>query len=149
MNIRTRAPSRRYHRSGRDGMLGARLLVALVALLSTLRPASGAAVVRVSCRDGEPLIHSRSGFDRPRPFTANVLCDADERDDGRCVVRASVVRLQNLANAPIAVNTKPLRVRGGRSRLIEVDDHADPATSPGFGHATNVRLRVHCKPADR
>ena len=66
------------------------------------------------------------------------------------MVQASVVTLQSAANAPIAVNTKPFRVRAGRSRLMEVDDHTDPATSPGFGHgATNVRLRIRCKPADR
>src|SRR5262245_2739807 len=131
-------------------MLGVRLLVALVALFSTFRPASGADVIRVSCRDGEALIHSRSGFDRPQPFTVDVLCDADERTNGRCVVQASVVRLQSLASAPSVFNTKLLRVRAGRSRLIAVDDHADPATSPGLGYgAANVRIRVRCKPADR
>jgi hypothetical protein len=79
----------------------------MVVVLSTFELASGAVVARVTCLDGEPRIHSRSGFERPRPFTANVLCDADERNDGRCVLRATVTRLQSAGVAPTVVNTKP------------------------------------------
>jgi hypothetical protein len=67
-----------------------------------------------------------AGIERPTRCTRSNSSAMPTR--GRRQMRAPGQRGQapERRTRPNAVNTKPLRVRAGRSRLIEVDDHADP-----------------------